>query len=268
MHCAWGLFLSSEKGECLLKDVKINGKSLEEIERELSADFPDAELKVDQEGAKYVPVESYEKRLNAVIGVLNYDRITTEGGIHRVADRYVITTSTMIEIRDGDGNVVIRKSQVGGSNVIILSSGEQKGQPKNLKSDVSAAGSESFKNCCKLLQVGIKQIREQRAKKKKTTQPSNQQDVRAYRVVFETSLSSGNGYYSAEVVNCETNQHLRLMIFKKSYVEIEKYITMAEFIKCYQRGTKLSFYGYENEYRGKSQLIFSRPNAKSDKSAE
>jgi|GEM_PF-1313710 len=258
---AWGLFLSSEKGESLLKDVTINGKTLKQIREELLADFPESVLKENENNhSYYIPCEAYEQRLNDVVGIFNYNCLTTEGNIHRVADRYVSTATTLIEILDDDGNIVIRKSHPGGTNVIILGqdAGKSQGQPKSLKSDVSAAGSESFKNCCKQL-FGTSQLRRINNERKPKTED------KLYNVEFLSGLSSGNGNYSASVKNLETDEHLKLMIFEMYYPQIEKFIPLAKFIQSYKKGKTLKFYGYSKNYKGQQQLIFCRPDPKTDR---
>ena len=134
----------------------VNGKSLDQVLSELKAPFPEEELKKNEKNETYIPVESLESRLNSVIGVLNYDTLVTYEGIQEVLGRFVVVAKTILIIYDDERNALIRKSALGGSNIIVV---KDTGKPSSLKTDIAAAQSESFKNVCKLLQIGISQIR-------------------------------------------------------------------------------------------------------------
>lgn len=254
------------------RGITINGQPLSVIEEELRKPIPDEELDETREGFLSIPVETYEKRLDEVIGVLNYDRISQGGEIVEVAGQLVATATTFINIYDDEGNVCLRKSSPGAANIIII---KDTGRPKNVKSDIASATSESFKNCCKLLKIGIEQIRDDRrrkkeeAKKKEKTKNSNVEQSNKtvspevlHKVRFQSRLSSGNKFYSAEVIDTKTDENLKLMIFKREIPLIEEYISFDEFTNVYGIGKELSFYGYINEFRGERQIIFNRPSVK------
>lgn len=249
------------------REITINGKPLSVIEEELRKPIPGEELGETIDGFNYVPVEAYEKRLDEVIGVLNYDRISQGGKIESVAGQLIATASTIINIYDDEGNVCLRKSSPGAAKIIIV---EATGRPKNVKSDIASATSESFKNCCKFLKIGIEQIRDDRKKKKSTKNNSSDrsrkfappESIKLYRVRFCSRLSGGEKYYSAEVIETETGEKLKLMIFKREIPLIEEYILFSEFITAYGIDRELSFYGYINEFKGERQIIFNRPSVK------
>ena len=121
----------------------VNGKSLDQVLSELKAPFPEEELKKNEKNETYIPVESLESRLNSVIGVLNYDTLVTYEGIQEVLGRFVVVAKTILIIYDDERNALIRKSALGGSNIIVV---KDTGKPSSLKTDIAAAQSESFKN--------------------------------------------------------------------------------------------------------------------------
>ena len=121
----------------------VNGKSLDQVLSELKAPFPEEELKKNEKNETYIPVESLESRLNSVIGVLNYDTLVTYEAIQEVLGRFVVVAKTILIIYDDERNALIRKSALGGSNIIVV---KDTGKPSSLKTDIAAAQSESFKN--------------------------------------------------------------------------------------------------------------------------
>jgi hypothetical protein len=123
----------------------VNGKSLDQVLSELKAPFPEEELKKNEKNETYIPVESLESRLNSVIGVLN--TLVTYEGIQEVLGRFVVVAKTILIIYDDERNALIRKSALGGSNIIVV---KDTGKPSSLKTDIAAAQSESFKNVCKI----------------------------------------------------------------------------------------------------------------------
>ena len=108
----------------------VNGKSLDQVLSELKAPFPEEELKKNEKNETYIPVESLESRLNSVIGVLNYDTLVTYEGIQEVLGRFVVVAKTILIIYDDERNVLIRKSALGGSNIIVV---KDTGKPSSLK---------------------------------------------------------------------------------------------------------------------------------------
>ena len=98
----------------------VNGKSLDQVLSELKAPFPEEELKKNEKNETYIPVESLESRLNSVIGVLNYDTLVTYEGIQEVLGRFVVVAKTILIIYDDERNALIRKSALGGSNIIVV----------------------------------------------------------------------------------------------------------------------------------------------------
>ena len=222
----------------------VNGKSLDQVLSELKAPFPEEELKKNEKNETYIPVESLESRLNSVIGVLNYDTLVTYEGIQEVLGRFVVVAKTILIIYDDERNALIRKSALGGSNIIVV---KDTGKPSSLKTDIAAAQSESFKNVCKLLQNGTKQRREEK---------------NLYKIRFTSSLSAGNKCYKADCVDIATEEKFLFVIFSGQYSKIEKYVEFSKFVRTYREGKELAFYGRKDEFHGQRRIVFEEPSVK------
>lgn len=249
------------------KGTTINGKTLSAIEEELRKPIPESEMSHRTDNGKlYIPVEAYEKRLDDVIGVLNYDRISQGGKIVEVAGKMAATAMTIISIYDDDGNVCLRKASPGAADVIILI---DTGVAKSIKADIASATAESFKNCCKLLKIGVDQLRQEKKEKsnrknnssaRTAEKPISADPVKLHRVKFITRLSKGNKHYNADVIDTETGERLKFKLFEKEFPLIEEYIALPEFIEVYCKDKEMSFYGQINEFKGERQIVFSRPS--------
>lgn len=228
----------------------VNGKSLDQVLSELKAPFPEEELKKNEKNETYIPVESLEERLNSVVGVLNYDNLVTYEGIQEVLGRFVAVAKTVLIIYDDERNALIRKSALGGSNIIVL---KDTGKPSGLKTGIAAAQSESFKNACKLLQIGISQIRSGKQRK---------EEKNLYKIRFTSSLSAGNKCYKADCVDIATEEKFLFVIFSGQYSKIEKYIEFSKFVRTYREGKELAFYGHKDEFHGQRRIVFEEPSVR------
>jgi len=228
----------------------VNGKSLDQVLSELKAPFPEEELKKNEKNETYIPVESLESRLNSVIGVLNYDTLVTYEGIQEVLGRFVVVAKTILIIYDDERNALIRKSALGGSNIIVV---KDTGKPSSLKTDIAAAQSESFKNVCKLLQIGISQIRSGKQRR---------EEKNLYKIRFTSSLSAGNKCYKADCVDIATEEKFLFVIFSGQYSKIEKYVEFSKFVRTYREGKELAFYGRKDEFHGQRRIVFEEPSVK------
>lgn len=250
------------------KGTTINGKTLSVIEKELRKPIPDNEMSSRTDNGKlYISVEAYEKRLDDVIGVLNYDRISQGGKIVEVAGKMAATAMTIISIYDDDGNVCLRKASPGAADIIIVN---KTGEAKSIKSDIASATAESFKNCCKLLKIGVDQLRQDKKEKSNGKNNSNTRNaekhisepdpVKLHRVKFLTRLSKGNKHYNADVVDTETGEKLKFKLFEKEVPLIEEHMALPKFIEIYVKDKELSFFGHINEFYGERQIVFCRPS--------
>lgn len=243
----------------------VNGKTLAQIEEELRKDFPKEEEKYSPEGALYFEIDSYEKRLNEVVGILNYNIDSTEVNIDEVAGNYVISLKMTIEIFGDDNSVIVRKSACGGSNVIIVNA---TGKPQNLKSNIDSATSEAYKNVCKKLGIGVGQMRTAKKEKKGKEQGIREEKTtengeNLYCVRFLGPLNSGNRMYNADVMCTETGEKLRFVLFESEYKAIEQIAPLPQFVRWCKADAEFTFYGERKQFRNVQQIVFKRPAVKS-----
>lgn len=237
----------------------VNGKPLDQVLSELKAPFPEEEIKKNEKNETYIPVEGLEERLNSVVGVLNYDILVTYEGIQEVLGRFVAVAKTILIIYDDERNVLIRKSALGGSNIIVL---KDSGKPAGLKTDIAAAQSESFKNVCKLLQIGISQIRSGKQRRGQNGNKQHREEKKLYKIRFTSSLSAGSKCYKADCVEIETGEKIQFVIFSGQYSKIEKYIEFSKFVRTYREGKELAFYGRKDEFHGQRRIVFEEPSVR------
>ena len=202
----------------------VNGKSLDQVLSELKAPFPEEELKKNEKNETYIPVESLEERLNSVVGVLNYDNLVTYEGIQEVLGRFVAVAKTVLIIY--------------------------------------AAQSESFKNACKLLQIGISQIRSGKQRRGQNGNKQRKEEKNLYKIRFASSLSAGNKCYKADCVDIATEEKFLFVIFSGQYSKIEKYIEFSKFVRTYREGKELAFYGHRDEFHGQRRIVFEEPSVR------
>lgn len=247
-------------------NVTVNGKSLLQIQEELEAPFSEAEMVDAQGGGKAIPIGAYEDRLNQVLGVMNYDFITSEGRLETIGDRHMLHVSARITVYDDARRPIVTKSACGGCNVIIVN---QTGQPKSLKSDLDSAVSEAYKNCCQKLNVGVKQLRE---KNKKTNRNQDRDsrgnqnpdmgnktgstDGKRVKVRLMQSLQSGNKNYYAKAAYLDTGEQVVFKLFEREYPAFEQKIAIRDFVARCGNNTEMNFVGKESSFKGSNQIIF------------
>lgn len=244
----------------------INGKSFKDIIVALSAVFSPNDFKTNRYGFHYLPVETYQQRMDEVVGILNYDFTTSEPHTCIVGTRPHISLSGTITIRDDSGNTVTSKSACGGCPVIMLS---KEAEAASYKNDLESASADVFKRCCKKLGIAEAQLKQLRTSKDTNRDISggNSGEVALYRVKLKESFSTlgkNNGGYSA-MVDVEGEQEPRkLVIWKSAIEEIEKFIPIAKFVNGYTANKEFSVYGTlsvweRNNGQKELQLIMEKP---------
>lgn len=244
----------------------INGKSPEDIIKELTIPFKPDDFKVNRYGFHYLPVDKYRERLNEVVGVLNYDFVTSEPKVTTVGTRPHIPLSGSITIRDDAGNIVSVKAACGGTQVIMTNIDNEAVLFKN---DCDSAAEDVFKRCCKSIGMAEAQIKQLRGTKgsdgNNNSYSEPTEPITLYRVKLREAFSSiGKFGYGAMVdIDGETEPR-KMMIWKSGQQEIEKYMPIAKFIQNYKAGMTFSTYGYKTVFIKKDnteqlQLVLEKP---------
>jgi len=121
----------------------INGKPISDVLTNLKQPFP--YLVQDMAGNPALDEEQVYNRLDSVCG-LNWSFVLTmQPKIEKLCEKkHTVVCAGFIEIRDDDGQLVCRRGQTGGADVII-----PKTEPKDLSSDFKSAVTDCFKKCAK-----------------------------------------------------------------------------------------------------------------------
>lgn len=245
----------------------INKKSFNDIISSLSAPLDANDFKPNNFGYYYLPIEKYQQRLDDVVGILNYDFITSEPRTCVVGTKPHISLSGTITIRDDDGNVVTSKSACGGCSVIMKKADNEAATYKN---DLESATVDVFKRCCKKLGIAEAQLKRLRREGKGSNNISGNMEpatVSLYRVKLRESFSTlgkNNSGYSAMVDVEGEKEPRKLVLWSSAIDEIEKHIPIAKFINNYKANMEFSLYGTLNVWnrnngQNELQLIMDRP---------
>lgn len=240
----------------------INGKPLQEVLKELTKPFKTDDFMLNPFGYYYLPVEKFRKRIDEVVGIFNYDFTTSEPKITIVGTRPHISLMGSITIRDDNGNPVTTKSTCGGAMVTMVN---ETNEAASLKNDLNSAAIDVFKRCCKSLGMAETQLKNLRVNGKNHIQADSTEPVSLYRVTLLEAFSTvgKKGYGALCQIEGETERR-RLMIWESGQKEIEKYITMSNFINRYQAGKSFSLYGYKTVFTRNNgekikQLVLTKP---------
>ena len=258
----------------------VNGKSLSTVSDELTAQFPQDRTNwgyaVGNDGREYpawIRADAYERRLNEVLGLLNYSREATESRIITLGEASYAVTKVTLTIYDDSGSVVAVKSANGSS---ALGNGD-------LKSNLASAESEAIKQLCHDMGLGAGQMHFVSRKQKLETAKSKSRypaappvadaaPVAPYAagqqvtgsgnergvpvvVTLSSMFANGNGHVYADAVDNNGNP-VKVKIFKNVYPEIERAAgkPFASFVSEAIPGTKLRFRGEYKEYNGTTQV--------------
>lgn len=126
----------------------INGKSKEQITKELCRPFDDVFKENTYDGYVSVNVQRYRDRLDEVVGPLNYNVETIDT---KYTNSYVLKTVAITIFYD-DGSVATVKHGDGGA-MFVYPEGSTK--PKSPENTNESATSDAFKRACKLLRIGL-----------------------------------------------------------------------------------------------------------------
>ncbi len=243
--------------------------------KELQAPLPASAVKDNQSGYPYIPIEEYRKRLDEVVGVLNYDYRLTKAEWVTIGDKEHMSCLGTLVIRDDEGKVVTVKMATGDADVITRNSD---GAAIKTGNDAKTADKDAFKSCCRMLGIGDAQLREQRKGKngkgsKNGTTGNGSENVSSntkeeeIRVVVRgafSSLGGGKGYKAPAVVK-ETGEQVSLILWKEGIEAVQKYMTLSDFLEKY-KSKEFSVVATRNTFTMKNgakeeQIIMLRPVA-------
>ena len=147
-------------------NTTINGKTIEQVQKEFKMPFDSSLTKENLNGFVYVESSNYRERLDNVIGIFNYDEEYKQVEVVNLSNAYEIAVICRLTIKDDNGNVVKIVEASGGSKVIIP---KESGKPQAMKNDLDTACIDAYRRCCVRLGIGndIKEMNKAKKKKNK-----------------------------------------------------------------------------------------------------
>ena len=242
----------------------INGKSIGTVLNELSAPFHDSLIKENMFGYPYLPVEVYRERMDSVVGIMNYDVITSNPQIVFVGTRPQVLLKVTITIKDDEGNIVAKKESPGGVSVIMDSNSKE---AVSVKNDTESAAHDAFKRCCKLFGIGERQLKSIRGNQKKGSSKNMEQTMASPKELYRVTVNEkfkpiGKDGYTT-MVTTEDGESLKLIIWKEAQEKISEKLSMEKFLQCYIPGKSFRLYGRKKLFSGNNmqqkQLIMDAP---------
>ncbi len=253
----------------------INGKPFGVVVEELRAPFPESAVKDNQSGYPYIPIEEYRKRLDEVVGVLNYDYRLSKAEWVTIGDKEHMSCLGTLVIRDDEGKVVTVKMATGDADVITKNS---TGAAVKTGNDAKTADKDAFKSCCRMLGIGDAQLREHRKGKngsgsrggasgkgpQNTSSDAKEEEIRVVVRGAFSSLGGGKGYKAPAVLK-ETGEQVALILWKEGIDAVKEYMPLADFLEKY-KSKEFSVVATRNTFtmkngRKEEQIIMLRPVA-------
>lgn len=178
-----------------MKERTINGKSIEQVFRELSEPIPGV-VKKNESGQPYLNINTMIPAFDRLIPPKNYDMTCTEPQLHVIEGKYFFTSVVTITVYDDDGNKVVTKSYIGANDLIVKKTGEL----KNPAMDAKNAAVDGRKACMRWLGCGARQMDAALAesKPKKTDWESSEQSSSyssAQPAQTQSGPKEGNGVF-------------------------------------------------------------------------
>jgi hypothetical protein len=249
----------------------IRGKALDEVMGQLIApfeekDFGTREFENKKSGLTsefdYIPYKAFFRRLNNVVGTLNYDFFVKDSQLNQVGNSYHLAVNAELRIKDDNGMDIIIRGGNGGVDLNVSPAGNC----LNFKNAEQVAAQNAFINCMKFLGVGVEQLWGKKEEKKEKSAPKPQKKecmpmagekvIGTYHISFVQKISNmSKGYKSMVRVNELAGNERELVIWQDGVASIEKYYPMSDFQRKVCAGASMCIYGYENNFKDKEQLV-------------
>jgi len=187
-----------------MKERTINGKSFSQVIQELSEKFD--QTTTDYIGNVALDIVDVEDRLSNVLG-LNFSVETSSSSLENIfSDSYVLFNA-IITIFDDEGNIVCKRTHVGGRRVSIST---KTGKAVEFVNDYKTAFQSAVKKAAKSIGVGRYLSR----KENRTL------DTVIFTIAARPSTSKGNTFYNVSFVENQKNIPATLTLFKNDVANI------------------------------------------------
>lgn len=240
-----------------MKERTMNGMPIQEVWKKLRAEFPPEDVKCHPSTRmEYVSVEKIEERLNAVVGMENWNFFADPPQLCKFGpqDYESCVVSGRLVLYDDD-RVPIVRSTCGASDVIYPKDSDR---PTSVANALDSAVQDVFKRCAK--RFGI-------AKKEKNAAHTDSGKSRTgaeklMKVTFlEPFRALPRGGAKAKVAYGERS--VEMVIWTKQWEMLQK--RYGEKFRIGGKLNEITFIGEEKVYRGTNQLEFIRLPNKDEK---
>lgn len=228
----------------------INGKKLEDVFKELQAEFPARDIRRHNATQKlYITASKMKERLDTVLGDWNWDFIpTSEPQLWKLGpDAYESCVLSGKLIIYDDDRVPIVRGAVGGAD-LIYPKGERR--PTSVANAVDSAHQDVFKRCCRRFGIG-------KVNQNSNTGSDNEGRFQPETVCMDVTvlgvfqaLSRGG----ARVKVLYREEPLDLLIWAQQWEELSRM-----YPGTFQIGHKINsirFQGKTGSYKGKKRIEF------------
>lgn len=247
----------------------INGKPLQQVIKELG-EVVDV-YGTNYQGHAYLPKDIVDERLDEILG-LNYSFELTEKPhlIEMGSKKYFICCGIMT-IYDDNGDFVAKREAGGGSEIIFPGKGNND-EPKDIANDYKSCISSCKVKCAKEFRLGrylaleakkenlLNYNSEERSDKKKKSNPSSNSTEnissvkQTVKMQLNSKFSSYNSCIKADIVNIDTGEMKKLVIFNKDHEKIGKDIISA--LTTARIGTRFEAEVVENYYQSQNEAQY------------
>lgn len=240
----------------------INGKPFKDALERLVEPFEESAFRNREvaEGTfyRFIPYESFFRRINKVIGVSNYTFCTSDGKLAEIGGQYHYMVHGELTIISDDGTVICKRGCDGSADVIMA---KASGKATNLNNSVEIANQNAFIHCMKALSVGTTQLWDLKKGEKPTRQNnatayvSDAPQTSLYGIHFKQKITAMSKGYKSVVSVDELEDDRELIIWQDGIASIEHTMSMADFVSRVKPGTSFHIEGYEKTFRTKKQLV-------------
>lgn len=240
--------------------MTINGKTMETIEQQLKEPFKESEFK-QFDNYYYLPADAYIQRFNEVVGNKNYDFIPLAPlDVRQIGDRYCLSFTGTLIIRDDEGSVIKQIPGTGGLEVAR----SKKGGIINYNNQVQRVQKNALVSAIRHFDPGTEQLKAIRKAKKRNGDTSNSisqsQEQEVFSVYFKQKITSlkREGYKTvvdALTMDQESLKDIELVIFREGIASIRSRYNLQNFINAAEPGRQCYINGFLNEFRGKKQIV-------------
>ncbi len=241
----------------------INGKPLNVILEELSANIPEELIKRTYDGYAYFAIHVYQDRLNEVVGQANYNYsednlcTVTVNGVTAVNVRGTIT------LKYDDGTACIERTAYGSENVGVASESEsgKAGKPNGLSNSVKAAATDAFVQCCRKLGIADKQLRDIRACDKDKGKRRGGSEMRRgsgqeYKLRLDGAIRAigEKGFKASALLNGNERVNVKIWVNSDAYKQITSQMGNIQTFATKCKGIDITVIGVKGIYNGEAEI--------------